>query len=120
FFAIVTLRLEIDFGPDAVVFVNRLDAHAPVWFGVPYEPAEADRKFGADREPYVAQVVEGVRAVLTSLSPDGAPIRAARIALVDMRVRVHPVDSRPRDFKQAAVRAVTQAIEAVGLGEGPV
>lgn len=43
-FAVVTLHLEIDFGPDAVIFVNQLDERAPVWFVAMLDPAEANRR----------------------------------------------------------------------------
>ena len=49
-FAVVTLRLENDFGPDAVVFVNRLDKRDL-----------AAETHVADWGPFVAEAVEGVR-----------------------------------------------------------
>lgn len=99
-FAVVTLRLEIDFGPDAVVFVNRLDAGSPVWFVAMKDPVEANRSLGTEWAPFVAEVVEGVREALAQLSPDGSPIQALKVSLTGMKV--HPVDSRVRDFRQAA------------------
>ncbi len=115
-FAIVTLRLEIDFGPDAIVFVNRLDEHSPVWFVAGDHVSEANRSMGTDWEPFVAQVIEGVKQALASLSPDGAPIQALKVSLIG--IRVHPIDSRMADFKQAAILTMTEAIQKAGLVEG--
>ncbi len=42
-FAIVTLRLEIDFGQDAVVFISGLDKDSRVWFVGMQDSVEADR-----------------------------------------------------------------------------
>jgi hypothetical protein len=103
-FAVVTLRLEIDFGPDAVVFVNRLDkrcldAHGAGW------------------EAFVAKVAEGVREALAELSPDGSPVQALAVSLLAMKV--HPLDSRPRHFRTAAAFAVAEAVRQVRLVEGP-
>lgn len=105
-FAVVTLLLEIDFGPDAVVFVNGLDKR-DLDAGV----------HGADWEPFVSEVAEGVREALAELSPDGNPIQALRVILLEMRV--HPVDSQPRHFRRAAILAITEAVGRVGLVEGP-
>jgi translation elongation factor EF-G len=116
-FAIVTLRLELDFGPDAVTFVNLLNERSQVWCVLGEDPAEANHTLGTDWEPFVAEVAEGVREALASRSPDGAPIQALKVSLVGMRV--HPVDSRVRDFKQAAVLALTEALQQAGLVEGP-
>lgn len=77
------------------------------------EAAEANRALGTDWEPFVAEVIEGVGEVLTSLSPDGNPIQGVKVSLVGMKV--HPVDSRCRDFRRAAILAVTEAIQKVGL-----
>lgn len=107
YFAVVTLRLEIDFGPDAAVFVNRLDK------------VDLDAGFhGADWTLFVSEVVEGVRQALAELSPDGCPVQAIRVLLLEMKV--HPVDSRPRHFRQAVALAVTEAVGKAGLVEGPV
>ena len=73
-FAVVTLRLEIDFGLDAVVFVNGLDEQPPVWCVVMGDPAEGTRTLGPEWNPFVAQVIEGVKEALASLSPNGNPI----------------------------------------------
>ena len=116
-FAVVTLRLEIDFGPDAVVFANCLDGKSTVWCVGMAEAAEANRAPWTDWEPFVAEVIEGVREALTSLSPDGNPIQGVKVSLVGMKV--HPVDSRCRDFRRAAILAVAEAIQKVGLAEGP-
>ena len=116
-FAVVRLRLELDFGPDAVVFVNRLNEQSSVWCVAMDDPAEANRTLGADWEPFVTQVIEGVKEALVRLSPDGAPIQALKVSLVEMKL--HPVDSRCRDFKQAAILAVMEAVQRTGLVEGP-
>jgi hypothetical protein len=116
-FAVVTLRLEIDFGPDAVVFVNCLDERSPVWCVAMQDPAEANRTLGTDWEPFVAEVTDGVKEALAGLSPDGNPVQGLKVSLVGMKV--HPVDSRGRDFRQAAVLAVTEAIRRAGLVERP-
>jgi hypothetical protein len=106
YFAIVSLRLEIDFGPDAVVFVNGLDKR------------DLDAcVHGADWGPFVSEVAEGVRMALAELSPDGSPIQALKVILLAMKV--HPVDSRPRDFRRAATIAGTEAVGQAGLVEGP-
>jgi hypothetical protein len=106
YFAVVTLRLEIDFGPDAVVFVNRLDRR------------DLDAgAYGTDWKPFVSEVVEGVRQALLDLSPDRCPIQALKVSLLDLSM--HPVDSQPRHFRQAAILVVTQAVQRVGLVEGP-
>ncbi len=65
----------------------------------------------------MSEVVEGVRQALAELSPDGSPIQALKVILLEMRV--HPIDSRPRDFRRAAALAVTEAVGQVGLVEGP-
>jgi translation elongation factor EF-G len=107
YFAVVTLRLEIDFGPDAVDFVNGLDK-CDLDAGV----------HGTDWMPFVSEVVEGVRMALAELSPDGSPVQALKVTLLAMKV--HPVDSQPRHFRRAAALAVTEAVGQVGLVEGPV
>lgn len=105
-FAVVTLRLEIDFGPDAVVFVNRLDKRDL-----------AAETHVTDWKPFVSEVVEGVRQALVESSPDGSPIQAVQVILLE--VRVHPVDSQPQDFRRAAILAVAEAVGQAGLVEGP-
>ncbi len=112
-YAVVTLRLEIDHGPDTVTFADQLDEHSEVWRVATSNPAEANRNLGTDREPFVAQVIEGVREALAGLSPDGDPIQGVKVSLVGMKV--HPVDSHLRDFRQAAILAVTEAIQQIRL-----
>lgn len=65
----------------------------------------------------MSEVVTGVKEPLTCLSPDGSPIQGLKVSLTAMKV--HPVDSRGRDFRQAAILAVTDAVQRVGLVEGP-
>jgi hypothetical protein len=57
-FAVVTLRLEIDFGPEAVVFTNGLDERSPVWYLATEDSAEANRTLGTDWEPFVAEALQ--------------------------------------------------------------
>ena len=117
-FALVTLKLEIDFGPDAVFFVSGLDEDSPVWFVDMQEPPGATRSLGTDCwAPFVADVVQGVREALARLSPAGSPIQGLKVSLTSMKV--HRVDSRVGDFKQAAILAMTEAVRKAGLVEGP-
>lgn len=116
-FAVVRLRLELDFGADAVIFVNRLRQRSPDWFVAGPAPAEPGITPAAVGEPFASEVVEGVKEVLAALSPDGSPIQALKVSLLEMRV--HPIDSQLRDFRRAAILAVTEAIQNVGLTEGP-
>jgi hypothetical protein len=116
-FAVVTLRLEIEFGPDAVIFVSRLDEQSVVWLVATDDAGKASPTAVAYWNPYVSEVAEGVKEGLTGLSPDEKPIQAVKVSLLGLKV--HPIDSRAPDFRRAAVIAVTEAVHKVGLVEGP-
>jgi hypothetical protein len=66
----------------------------------------ADRAF--DRLPVLDDALEEA----------GCSSQGLRVSLGGMKV--HPVDSRGRDFRQAAILAVTEAIRNAGLVEGPL
>ncbi len=50
-FGVVTLRLEIDFGQDAVVFISSLDKDSRVWFVGMQGSVEANRSLGTAWPP---------------------------------------------------------------------
>jgi translation elongation factor EF-G len=93
FVVIFTLRLAPDLDDGAVRFAN----------GV------ADPEVG-----YWAQFIEeGVRSFVEHRAASGRPVGHLRVTLAD--IRLHPVDSQPYRFRQAAEMAMSQAFEAAGV-----
>ena len=116
YFAVVRLRLELYLGPEAILFVNTLTDESRVWCVAVEGPPEANRLVGS-WAPFTRDVVEGIREGLSSASPDGRPLQALKLSLVEMRV--HPIDSRPAHLRKAAAMAVTDGLQQAGLEPGP-
>lgn len=116
YFAVVRLKFELHFGQEAVLFVDTLDQDSRVWCVAVEGPREANQLMGS-WDSFTEMVVEGIRETLKAASPNDWPIQALKVSLVGMRV--HPIDSWPAHFRQAAALAVSDALERVGLDVGP-
>jgi translation elongation factor EF-G len=91
--AIFTLRLAPDLNDAAVRFASAID----------------DPEAG----PWIPCIEEGVRAFVGRRAQEGFPIAHLRVTLV--AITIHPVDSNPWRFRQAAEMAMSQAFEAAGI-----
>ncbi|QEH35091.1 elongation factor G [Aquisphaera giovannonii] len=91
--AVFTLRLAPDLDDAAVRFVNAVE----------------DPEVGH----WALHIEEGVRAYVETRAAAGFPVGYLRVTLVE--ITLHPVDSQPYRFREAAVMAMTQAFEAVGV-----
>jgi translation elongation factor EF-G len=93
YFAVFTLRLAPDLDDDAIRFASMVD----------------DR----EAEPWIPYIEEGVRSFLERRAQEGCPVGHLRVTLV--AITLHPVDSQPYRFRQAAEMAMSQAFEAAGV-----
>jgi translation elongation factor EF-G len=93
FVAIFTLRLAPDLDDVAVRFTNAVD-DAEVGFWAQF-------------------IEEGVRSFVERRAASGQPVGFLRVTLA--AITLHPVDSQPFRFRQAAEMAMAQAFEAVGV-----
>jgi translation elongation factor EF-G len=91
--AIFTLRLAPDLDDSAVCFTSTVDDPEAV--------------------PWVPYIEEGVRSFAEQRAQAGCSIGHLRVTLI--AVIIHPVDSKPWRFKQAAEMAMSQAFEAAGV-----
>jgi translation elongation factor EF-G len=91
--AIFTLRLSPDLDDSAVCFASAVDDPEAV--------------------PWIPYIEEGVRSFADQRARAGRPIGHLRVTLV--AIKIHPVDSKPRRFKEAAEMAMYQAFEAAGV-----
>ncbi len=66
-----------------------------------------------DLDEIVDAISQGVMEGLREASPDNEPIQALKVAVAD--ITVHPVDTQPYHFVEAAKRAVHLAVDEVGL-----
>ncbi|MCI0737811.1 MAG: hypothetical protein L0Y72_02115 [Gemmataceae bacterium] len=93
-FALFTLALAPNPEEAGVQFVNRL--------------ASDD-----DGQPWVQFVEEGVGEFVEQRRREGKPIGRLCVSLLDLAV--HPIDSKPRAYRVAAVKAMQQAFESYGV-----
>lgn len=81
-------------------------------------PDDAEVRFAyvvndEDAKPWIPFIEEGVRSFVEQRAAEGRPVGYFSVTLV--KIRVHPIDSKGRRFKQAAEIAMAKAFESHGI-----